>query len=55
MLDRSLVDRVANFIGWLGANTGTAIRQVQTGQLQTYGMVISIGILVIFGIFLFAR
>ena len=52
-VDKSVVDNVANFCGWLGANTGTAIRQAQTGQLQAYGMGISVGILIIFAIFLF--
>ena len=52
-VDTSVVDKIANFCGWLGANTGTAIRQVQTGQLQAYGMGISVGILIIFAIFLF--
>ena len=52
-VDKSVVDKIANFCGWLGANTGTAIRQAQTGQLQAYGMGISVGILIIFGIFLF--
>ena len=52
-VDKSVVDKIANFCGWLGANTGTAIRQVQTGQLQAYGMGISVGILIIFAIFLF--
>ena len=51
--DKSVVDKIANFCGWLGANTGAAIRQVQTGQLQAYGMGISVGILIIFAIFLF--
>ena len=54
-VDKSVVDKIANFCGWLGANTGTAIRQVQTGQLQAYGMGISVGILIIFGIFLVLR
>lgn len=52
-VDKSIVDRIANFCGWLGANAGSAIRQVQTGQLQAYGMGISVGILIIFAIFLF--
>ena len=52
-IDRSVVDKLANLLGWLGANTGTALRQAQTGQLQAYGMGISVGILIIFGIFLF--
>ena len=52
-VDKSVVDKIANFCGWLGANTGSAIRQAQTGQLQAYGMSISVGILIIFAIFLF--
>ncbi len=50
--DRAIVDKVANDIGWIGANVGTAMRQAQTGQLQGYGIAISAGILVIFGIYL---
>ena len=54
-VDRSVVDKIVYFCGWLGANTGTAIRQVQTGQLQAYAMGISVGILIIFAFFLFIR
>ena len=50
--DKNIVDRVANMIGWLGANVGGALRQFQTGQLQQYGAAISIGILVIIGMYL---
>ena len=53
--DRSVVDALARLIGWFGANAGSALRQVQTGQLQAYGMAISIGILIIFGTLLFFR
>ncbi len=53
--DRSVVDALVRLIGWLGFNAGMPIRQVQTGQLQAYGMAISIGILLIFGAFLFIR
>ena len=54
-VDRSVVDKIVYFCGWLGANTGTAIRQTQTGQLQAYAMGISVGILIIFAFFLFIR
>ena len=54
-VDRSVVDKIVYFCGWLGANTGTAIRQTQTGQLQAYAMGISVGILIIFAVFLFIR
>ena len=51
-VDKSVVDRIANLIGWFGANVGGALRQVQTGQLQQYGAAISIGIIVILGLYL---
>ena len=51
--DKSIIDRLANAIGWLGAHLGQALRQTQTGQLQSYGMAISVGILVILGLYLF--
>ena len=51
--DKSVVDRVANLAGWFGANTGSALRQVQTGQLQGYGAAISVGIVLIIGLYLF--
>ena len=50
--DKSIIDRTGNIIGWLGANVGTALRQVQTGQLQEYGAAISVGILAIVGLYL---
>ena len=51
--DKSIIDRLVNTIGWVGANTGSALRQVQTGQLQGYGMAISVGILIMLGLYLF--
>ena len=50
--DKNIVDRVANMIGWLGANLGSALRQFQTGQIQQYAAAISIGITVILGLYL---
>ena len=50
--DKNIVDRVANSIGWLGANVGGALRQFQTGQLQQYAAAISIGVVVILGLYL---
>ena len=50
--DKNVVDKLVNGVGWLGANVGTPLRQVQTGQLQQYGAAISVGILVILGLYL---
>ena len=50
--DRMVIDRAANAIGWLGANFGSGLRQAQTGQLQGYGAAISVGIVLILGIYI---
>ncbi len=50
--DKNIVDWVADRIGWLGANVGTPLRQLQTGQLQQYGAAISVGILIMLGLYL---
>ena len=42
-----------NWVGLFSTNVGGALRQVQTGQLQGYGMAISTGILVMVGLYLF--
>ena len=51
--DKSVVDKAVNWIGLFSANVGGALRQVQTGQLQGYGMAISVGVLLIVGVYLF--
>ena len=50
--DKNIVDWVADRIGWLGANVGAPLRQLQTGQLQQYGAAISVGILIMLGLYL---
>ena len=50
--DKNIVDWVADRLGWLGANVGTPLRQLQTGQLQQYGAAISVGILIMLGLYL---
>ena len=50
--DRNIVDRIADRIGWIGANVGTPLRQFQTGQIQQYGAAISVGVLVMLALYL---
>ena len=50
--DKNIVDKLVNGVGWIGANVGTPLRQIQTGQLQQYGAAISVGILVMMGLYL---
>ena len=52
-VDRAVVDRFVTTVGWFAVNIGGALRQAQTGQLQAYGVAISVGILSILGLYLF--
>ena len=51
-VDKSVVDGAVRFIDRIGRNVGWGIAQLQTGQLQGYGVAMSIGILAIFGIYI---
>ncbi len=51
-VDKNIVDRIANIIGWLGANVGSMLRQFQTGQIQQYAAAISIGVTIILGLYI---
>jgi len=53
--DMAVVDGFVDTVGWFGRNTGRALARLQTGQLQAYGLGISLGILVIFGVFIIWR
>jgi len=50
--DKNIVDRIANMIGWFGANVGSMLRQFQTGQIQQYAAAISIGVTIILGLYI---
>ena len=52
-LDRNIVDSTVNVVGWLGANVGGALRQLQNGQTQMYATATSLGIIIISIIFIF--
>ena len=50
--DKNIVDKIADRVGWFGANVGTPLRQLQTGQIQQYAAAISVGIIVIMILYL---
>ena len=52
-IDRNIVDRIVNIMGWLGANFGSLMRELQTGQTQMYATVTSVGIIIIAAIYIF--
>ena len=47
--DRKIVDNVAEFVGWVSRNIGRGISVAQTGQVQGYGVAISLGVALIVG------
>ncbi|MDO8751276.1 MAG: NADH-quinone oxidoreductase subunit L [Dehalococcoidia bacterium] len=51
-VDREVIDRTGDGVGWLGRNLGRGLAPVQSGQMQAYGVVISLGILAIIGAYL---
>ena len=53
--DKALVDGFARMVGYLGRNVGGVMAHAQTGQLQGYGVVGSLGVLAIVAVFFFLR
>ncbi len=53
--DKSIVDGAVRLVGSLGRNVGRAMAHVQTGQLQGYGIVVSVGVIAIFAVVLLLR
>ncbi|MBI4202484.1 MAG: hypothetical protein HY532_05165, partial [Chloroflexi bacterium] len=50
--DQKIIDGFADLLGWLSRNSGRAVLPLQNGQAQVYGIVISVGILIIAGVYL---
>ncbi len=55
LIDKNFIDGIVRTIDRVGRNVGRLIAQMQTGQLQGYGIVTSFGVLLIFGIYLIFR
>ena len=54
-LDVHVVDGTVDLVGWFGRNAGRALAQLQTGQLQAYGVGIALGIVVTLLVYLTQR
>ena len=54
-LDRRVVDGFVDLIGWVGRNGGRALAQLQTGQVQVYGVGVSMGVIVLLMLYLLQR
>jgi len=52
LFDARVVDGAVNGVAWLARSGGGVLRQIETGQLQAYGLVSFMGVLVIVALFL---
>ena len=50
--DRAIVDATVDVIGWFWRNIGRALSRLQTGQVQAYGVAISVGVILILAAYL---
>jgi NADH-quinone oxidoreductase subunit L len=50
--DRKIVDGTVDVIGWTGRNTGKVVGQLQTGQVQVYGVGVFAGVIILLWAFL---
>jgi len=55
LTDRTVVDGVVNFIGWLVQETSHGFRRLQTGLVQNYAMLMLFGIFAFVTVYLFVR
>ncbi len=44
-IDRKVVDGTVDLVGWAGRNTGKFVGQLQSGQVQAYGIAVSVGVI----------
>ncbi len=54
-VDRHVVDGVVDVVGWIGLHLGRSLAPLQTGQVQAYGVGISLGVVVILLTYLLQR
>ena len=54
-LDKMVVDGFVRLVDRMGRNAGRAVAQLHSGQLQAYGIAVSVGVLAIFGIYFLFR
>jgi NADH-quinone oxidoreductase subunit L len=52
-IDVNIVDGLVNFIGWLTGKVGGLLRNLQTGQIQNYLMLVLIGVILMAIVYLY--
>ena len=53
VIDAGIIDGTVNAVGWVGKGLGWGVSMFQTGRLNTYALILTLGVLVVLGAALF--
>jgi NADH-quinone oxidoreductase subunit L len=53
VIDATIIDGTVNAVGWVAKGVGAAVSFAQTGSVNTYAFVLTLGVLVILGVTVF--
>jgi NADH-quinone oxidoreductase subunit L len=53
VIDATIIDGTVNAVGWVAKGIGAVISMFQTGSVNTYALVLTVGVLVILGVTVF--
>ena len=53
VIDAGIIDGVANGVGWTARGLGFVVSMFQTGTVNTYAFILTVGVLVILGVSIF--
>ena len=53
VIDAGIIDGAVNMVGWTSKGVGWGISMLQTGKVNTYAFILTVGVLVILGASLF--
>ncbi|MNG41033.1 NADH:ubiquinone oxidoreductase subunit L [compost metagenome] len=53
VIDATLIDGTVNMVGWMAQGVGGVVSYIQTGSVNVYAFVLTLGVLVILGVTVF--
>ena len=53
VIDAGIIDGIVNAVGWVSKGTGWVVSMFQTGTVNTYAFILTVGVLFILGASLF--
>jgi NADH-quinone oxidoreductase subunit L len=53
VIDAGIIDGTVNAVGWLAKGVGWGVSNIQTGAVNTYAFILTVGVLIILGVSVF--